>query len=81
MGLEDALAHYKRYFNEKIEVHGAVPEGVDYNGPEAQSLRFEQLVRVIDVSEPCEVIDYGCGYGGPELPKRTGISGITAMTC
>jgi SAM-dependent methyltransferase len=64
MGLEDALAHYKRYFNEKIEVHGAVPEGVDYNGPAAQSLRFEQLVKVIDASEPCEIIDFGCGYGG-----------------
>lgn len=64
MSLEDALEHYRRYFNEKIEVHGAVPQGVDYNGPDAQSIRFEQLIKVIDPDQSFEVIDYGCGYGG-----------------
>ena len=64
MSLEDALEHYRRYFNEKIDTHGAVPQGVDYNGPEAQSIRFQQLVKVIDPSRPFDIIDYGCGYGG-----------------
>ena len=64
MSLEDALEHYRRYFNEKIDAHGAVPQGVDYNGPEAQSIRFQQLVKVIDPGQRFEVIDFGCGYGG-----------------
>jgi len=64
MSLEDALEHYKRYFNEKIETHGPVPQGVDYNGPDAQFLRFEQLVKVIDPDQPFDLIDFGCGYGG-----------------
>jgi SAM-dependent methyltransferase len=64
MSLEDALEHYRRYFNGKIEEHGAVPQGVDYNGPDAQSIRFQQLVKVIDPGQRFEVIDFGCGYGG-----------------
>lgn len=64
MSLEDALEHYRRYFNEKISAHGAVPQGVDYNGAEAQSTRFQQLVKVIDPSQRFDIIDYGCGYGG-----------------
>lgn len=63
MSLANAIKSYKDYFNDKIEKHGATPKGVDYNGPEAQETRFEQLVKVIDPSRPFKVIDYGCGYG------------------
>jgi len=63
MGLEDALRESRAYLTSKIERFGAVPQGVDFNGPEAQSVRFDQLVKIIDSSRPCEVIDYGCGYG------------------
>ena len=63
MSLNNALKKYKEYFNEKIETYGATPKGTDYNGPEAQNVRFEQLARVIDPSEAFTVIDYGCGYG------------------
>jgi len=63
MGLEDAIERYRDYFNDRIERYGAVPEGVDYNGPAAQSVRFEQLLKVIDPSQPFEIVDFGCGYG------------------
>ena len=63
MNLENAIKKYKAYFTEKIETYGAVPKGVDYNGPEAQEIRFEQLIKVIDPSKEFSVIDYGCGYG------------------
>lgn len=63
MSLARAIETYKDYFNEKIKQHGATPRGVDYNGPEAQAIRFEQLAKVIDPSEPFRVIDFGCGYG------------------
>lgn len=64
MELEKAFAQYKRYFRDKIAVHGPVPQGVDYNGPEAQVLRFEQLIKVIEPAPRFEIIDFGCGYGG-----------------
>lgn len=63
MSLDKAIKTYIKYFNEKIEQHGATPKGVDYNGTEAQEIRFEQLAKVIDSSRSFSVIDYGCGYG------------------
>jgi len=63
MNLENALKKYKAYFTEKIETHGADPKGVDYNGFEAQEIRFDQLIKVINSSAAVSIIDYGCGYG------------------
>src|SRR6266542_4764795 len=63
MSLDKALKTYNDYFNEKIETYGATPRGVDYNGPEAQQIRFEQLVKVINPATAFTVLDYGCGYG------------------
>ena len=63
MSLDKALKTYKDYFNEKIETHGATPKGTDYNGLEAQVVRFEQLIKIIDPSVLFTLIDYGCGYG------------------
>ena len=63
MSLNKAIQAYKEYFNEKIEAYGPTPKGVDYNGAEAQDVRFTKLVKVINVFEPFSVIDYGCGYG------------------
>lgn len=63
MNLENAIEKYKAYFTEKIETYGAVPKGVDYNGAEAQEVRFEQLIKMVDPSKEFSIIDYGCGYG------------------
>lgn len=63
MGVDEAIEKYRSYFNEKIERYGAVPRGVDYNGAEAQGVRFAQLMKLIDGSRPFDVIDFGCGYG------------------
>jgi len=63
MSLDEAIEKYRSYFNEKIMRFGAVPEGVDYNGPEAQAIRFAQLLRIIDGRLTFEIIDFGCGYG------------------
>lgn len=52
-----------QYYEEKIKAHGATAQGVDWNSPESQALRFEQLLKVCDTSRPFSIIDYGCGYG------------------
>lgn len=74
MNVEETQKQLRRYFEEKLEVHGATPQGVDYNGPEAQHVRFEQLVKVIDpAASRFSVIDYGCGYGAMfDFLHRTG---------
>lgn len=63
MTIDETQKKLNEYFSEKLTAFGATPKGVDYNGSEAQESRFEQLVRVIDPSQPFTVIDYGSGYG------------------
>ena len=64
MSIEKTQKELNKYFAEKLETYGAIPEGVDYNGPESQAIRFERLVQVIDPTQKFTVIDYGSGYGG-----------------
>jgi SAM-dependent methyltransferase len=63
MSIEETQKKLNEYFAEKLDTYGATPKGVDYNGPEAQAVRFEQLVKVIDPAQKFLVIDYGSGYG------------------
>ena len=63
MNVDETRQKLNQYFSEKLDAFGATPKGVDYNGPESQELRFDQLVKVIDSSRRFSVIDYGCGYG------------------
>lgn len=61
--MDETQKKLNEFFSERLVQFGATPRGVDYNGVEAQVLRFEQLVKVIDPSKPFSVIDYGSGYG------------------
>lgn len=63
MSLNETQKKLNEYFSEKLDAFGATPKGVDYNGPEAQEVRFEQLAKVIRPEQPFTVIDYGSGYG------------------
>jgi SAM-dependent methyltransferase len=63
MSIEETQKKLNEYFTEKLDIFGATPKGVDYNGPEAQAVRFEQLVKVINPVQKFSVIDYGSGYG------------------
>jgi SAM-dependent methyltransferase len=51
------------YFQDKLDKFGATPSGVDYNSEVAQTIRFKELVKLIDVNGHFSVIDFGCGYG------------------
>jgi hypothetical protein len=57
------LGDVQRYYSGKLEAHGPTARGVDWNSPESQSLRFVQLLKLIDCSRPFTINDYGCGYG------------------
>ena len=58
--LEDVVA----YYDEKLAQHGPTPQGVDWNGEERQTIRFEQLCKIIapKTTNFC-MNDLGCGYG------------------
>ena len=52
------------YYSEKVRQHGETARGVDWNSPESQRTRFDQLLAIVP-SEAAEysILDYGCGYG------------------
>jgi SAM-dependent methyltransferase len=76
------------YYAGKLREHGPTHQGVDWNSPESQVLRFEQFIRVIPTDQPITVLDYGCGYGafaeyleseGVELARYMGYDVSTEM--
>jgi len=61
------------YYAGKLREHGPTPSGVDWNSPESQATRFEQLMRVVPLGRRVSVLDYGCGYGAfGEYLERAG---------
>ena len=52
-----------QYYTEKVRTYGPTARGVDWNSPESQVLRFEQILKVCDVDATFSINDYGCGYG------------------
>jgi SAM-dependent methyltransferase len=60
----DLLKDVERFYSEKVARLGATPAGADYNSPEAQTVRFDQLARLLDrETGRFSLNDYGCGYG------------------
>ena len=57
------LAGIGRYYSEKLQAHGASPQGVDWNSRESQRLRFGELLRICEGRQDFSLNDIGCGYG------------------
>jgi SAM-dependent methyltransferase len=57
------LGDVARYYTSKLEEHGTTARGVDWNGEASQTLRFDQLLRIVDVAGRFSINDLGCGYG------------------
>jgi SAM-dependent methyltransferase len=60
---ESLLAEVASYYSDKLAQFGQTPRGVDWNGEEGQTLRFDQLCKIIDNSSSFSINDLGCGYG------------------
>ena len=52
-----------RYYSDKIGQFGATHRGVDWSTEASQTLRFDQLLRLLDVAGLSTINDFGCGYG------------------
>lgn len=72
MNIETIKKQMQAHYNEKISTHGATFGAVDWGSETAQTVRFEQLLRVFpspiapppvpDGNLP-RLLDFGCGYG------------------
>jgi SAM-dependent methyltransferase len=64
MSEDDLLREVGKFFSDKVNRLGPSPQGADYNSPESQFVRFDQLIKVLPgPGQPLTLIDYGCGYG------------------
>ncbi|MDO9399228.1 MAG: class I SAM-dependent methyltransferase [bacterium] len=59
----DLLTEVAGYYTTKLAQYGETPQGVDWNGEESQSLRFEQLCKIVGTPNHFTINDLGCGYG------------------
>lgn len=60
----DLLNEVANYYAEKLSEHGDTPRGVDWNGELSQTIRFDQLCKVINPTHALfSLNDLGCGYG------------------
>jgi len=58
------LKKIKNYYNSKILTYGPTPQGADWNSKHSQELRFEQLIKILDLRKANFTLnDFGCGYG------------------
>lgn len=52
------------YYSGKVRRHGETAQGVDWKNLESQTLRFEQLLKVLpEAASRYSIFDFGCGYG------------------
>jgi len=63
MRFQGILKEVGQYYSDKIAAYGATARGADWNSPESQALRFEQLLKVLYDPGCFSLNDYGCGYG------------------
>lgn len=65
--MEDKLSEIhggvKKYYSAKLGEYGETPRGVDWNGESSQTLRFDQVCKIIDLPSGFSINDLGCGYG------------------
>lgn len=71
----DIIATVVEYYEGKLEAFGATARGVDWKDEASQRKRFEQLLRVLGLTDrtvPFSLLDFGCGYGAllPFLRER-----------
>jgi hypothetical protein len=69
---EPIVTKVERYYSARFDEHGATASGVDWNSEESQTLRFEQLLHVIDPDATSfSLNDFGAGYGAlvPHIRK------------
>ena len=50
------------FFSGKIARFGQTAAGVDWRDEHEQTLRFDQLLKVVDTDETFSIADIGCGY-------------------
>jgi SAM-dependent methyltransferase len=54
---------FEQFYQNHLSNHGNSAQGVGWKNTEAQHIRFEQLIKVININDKFSVNDLGCGVG------------------
>lgn len=57
------LSEVADYYSQRLAQYGQTPQGVDWNGEAGQTLRFDQLCKIVSRPGHFSMNDLGCGYG------------------
>lgn len=60
----NSFENVKAFFDQKITNHGPVPAGLDCRDELAVTLRYDQILKVVERTKDFSILDFGCGYGG-----------------
>jgi len=63
MKFKNIIQTTEAHYSKKIKEHGTYYKGVDWGSEDGQKIRFEQLLKFIDLNQNISITDYGCGYG------------------
>lgn len=63
MEFENIISTTETHYSNKVQQYGTQYKGVDWGSDDGQRIRFEQLLKFIDLKQKPSLIDYGCGYG------------------
>ena len=77
--LPDVHSRIAQYYAAKLREHGATPRGVDWNSEQAQLIRFEQVLKIVQGGGAFTLNDFGCGYGA--LADTLAASGAQLTYC
>jgi cyclopropane fatty-acyl-phospholipid synthase-like methyltransferase len=62
----DIVGAVVEYYEGRLATFGMTARGVDWKDERSQTIRFEQLVRALQIdpaARPFSLVDFGCGYG------------------
>lgn len=54
---------FERFYSDHLQQHGNSAQGVGWKNKEAQLIRFDQLIKVINTEGSFSINDLGCGTG------------------
>ncbi len=63
MSFKKIINTTKAHYSKQVETHGTNYKGVDWGSDQGQKIRFEQILKFINLKDAGSIIDYGCGYG------------------
>lgn len=76
--MQKILETLNEFYAEQLSLHGSTAQGVNWKDEQAQTGRFEQLLKILPQNTHFSLADLGCGYGAlAEFMQKKGFQNFT----